>query len=87
MTGEQIWYSALGIAFGFGTPYMLNPDQLNWRGKTGFWFGALTLLCLLWAYFRLPECKGRSFGEIDILFANHVSARDFKKSDVANELE
>ena len=36
------------------------------------------MLTLIWAYFRLPETKGRTFGEIDMLFAEKVSARKFK---------
>jgi hypothetical protein len=32
--------------------------------------------------FRLPETKGRTFAEIDILFKNNVKARDFKQTRV-----
>lgn len=35
-----------------------------------------------WAFFRLPEPKGRTYEELDILFANGVSARKFSKTDV-----
>ena len=60
---------------------MLNPSAWNWGAKTGFfWFGACCL-CLLWTYFRLPEPKGRTYGELDILFSNKVSARKFKSTD------
>ena len=42
---------------------------------------------LVWAFFRLPETKGRTFAEIDILFKNGVSARKFSKTkvDLANQ--
>jgi SP family general alpha glucoside:H+ symporter-like MFS transporter len=42
---------------------------------------------IIWGYFRLPETKDRTFAEIDILFMNGVSARDFPKTkvDLANQ--
>ncbi|KAJ5833266.1 hypothetical protein N7474_001577 [Penicillium riverlandense] len=78
-------YSAVGIAFGFSTPDMLNPTALGWRGKTGFWFGSLSLLCCIWAFFRLPECKGRTYKELDHMFAKDVPARKFKTYQVPEE--
>jgi len=37
---------------------------------------------LVWSYFRLPEAKGRTYEELDILFAKGVSARKFKGYEV-----
>lgn len=37
---------------------------------------------VVWSYFRLPEIKGRTYEELDILFANRVSARHFSKTKV-----
>jgi SP family general alpha glucoside:H+ symporter-like MFS transporter len=60
---------------------MLNPSAWGWGAKTAFfWFG-LNTLCLIWTYFRLPEPKGRTYGELDILFTNKVSARKFRTTD------
>ena len=39
----------------------------------------------VWTYFRLPECKGRSFRELDILFEHRISARKFKTTEVSLE--
>lgn len=36
----------------------------------------------LWAVFRLPETKGRTYAELDWLFAKHTPAREFKKAHV-----
>lgn len=66
-------------------PYMLNSDQGNLRGKTGFVFGALSTLCFVWCFFRLPETGGRSFEELDILFHRGVPTRKFKTYDIYNE--
>ena len=42
-----------------------------------FWAG-VCFLCLVWTYFRLPEPKGRTYGEMDVLFERGISARKFK---------
>ena len=54
----------------------------NWGAKTGLFYAGTNLLCLIWCWFRLPETKDRTFGEIDLLFDNHVSARKFKYTKV-----
>ncbi|OAA38610.1 Sugar/inositol transporter [Metarhizium rileyi] len=43
------------------------------------WAGSATL-CLIWAYFRLPEMKDRTPAEVDLLFENKVRARDWSKT-------
>jgi MFS transporter, SP family, general alpha glucoside:H+ symporter len=75
-------YNICGLALGFLIPYMLNPSAWNLMGRSGFiWFGTAAL-CTLWAYFRLPEPKGRTFAELDVLFERKVSARKFHKTKV-----
>ncbi|KAK6066169.1 sugar porter family MFS transporter [Seiridium cupressi] len=60
--------------------YMLNPTGGNLGGKCGYVWGATGLICLITAYFYLPEMKGRSYREIDILFKRRVKARKWKKT-------
>jgi len=60
-------------------PYLLNPDQANARGKVGFFFGGLAALSLVWSYFRVPETKGRTYEELDIMFSKGVKTKDFRK--------
>lgn len=58
-------------------PYMMNPTQWDWRGYTGFfWFGTAALV-LLWSVFRLTETRGRTFEELDIMFAAGVPTTKF----------
>ncbi|KAI5293911.1 hypothetical protein KEM52_005028 [Ascosphaera acerosa] len=57
--------------------YMMSPQEWNWKGKTAFFWLAWALLTLLWAYFRLPETKGRTFGELDAMFEKRLPTRDF----------
>jgi len=40
------------------------------------------MLCIIWCYFRLPETKDRTFGEIDLLFEHKVPARKWKSTKV-----
>lgn len=63
-------------------PYFLNPEKLNWGGKTGLFWAGFCILCLIWTYFRLPEPKGRTYGELDVLFENRVPARKFRTTIV-----
>ncbi|KAH0843018.1 General alpha-glucoside permease [Fonsecaea pedrosoi] len=67
-----------GIVMTVAIPYMINPDQANMRGKLGFFFGGLAALCLTWSYFRVPELKGRTFQEVDIMFERNIKTKDFK---------
>ncbi|KAK1070697.1 hypothetical protein LTR12_000085 [Friedmanniomyces endolithicus] len=66
----------------FLASYMLNPTGGNLGGKCGFVWGATALICLIVAYFCLPEMKGRSYREIDIMFTRHIPARQWKKTDI-----
>lgn len=71
-----------GLVGGILENYMMNPEAWDLRGYTGFVWGGCAALVFIWGYFRLPEIKGRSFHELDILFAKNVSAREFKTTDV-----
>ncbi|KAJ9477274.1 putative Maltose permease MAL31 (putative) [Pseudozyma hubeiensis] len=67
-------------------PYFMNPSAWNLKGYTGFFWGGTAVLTFAWAFFRLPESKNRSFDEIDMLFAQGVSARKFKSTHVDTSL-
>lgn len=66
------------IAMTVAIPYMINPDQANMRGKIGFFFAGLSLLSLVWAYLRVPESRGRTYEELDVMFSRGVRTRDFE---------
>ncbi|KZZ99412.1 maltose permease MAL31 [Moelleriella libera RCEF 2490] len=63
-------------------PYFMNPDQWNLKGYAGFFWGGTASLTLVWAFFRLPETKGRSYEELDWLFARKTPTRAFSKAHV-----
>jgi SP family general alpha glucoside:H+ symporter-like MFS transporter len=52
---------------------MLNPNSGNLGGKCGYVWGGT-------AWWGLPEMKGRSYREIDIMFKRKIPARQWKKT-------
>lgn len=59
------------------TTQQLNVSAWDWGAKAGFFWAGSIALCLTWVFFRLPEPKGRSYAELDLLFERGVSARKF----------
>lgn len=70
--------AAVSILCAVAIPYAMNEDQGNWRGKVGFLFAGLGFLTTLYCFFCLPETKGRTFEELDIMFERKVPSRNFK---------
>lgn len=68
----------MSIVFALAIPYAINEDEGNWRGKVGFLFAGLGLLCALYCFFFIPETKDRTFEELDILFERKVPTREFR---------
>ncbi|GIZ41751.1 hypothetical protein CKM354_000504600 [Cercospora kikuchii] len=64
------------------TPYMINPTAWDWGSYAGFFWAGLAFLCCIYTYFRVPEPKGRTFAEMDLLFERKVSARKFASTEV-----
>jgi len=75
-------YNVAGIVIGTLQPRFMNPTAWNWGGKTAFFWAGMNLLGLVWTYFRLPEPKGLTYADMDVLFENKVSARKFRKVEV-----
>ena len=72
-------YNLVGVFNYAVTPYMLNPTAWNWGARSALFWAGLTTLCGIWIFFRLPEPKGLTYGELDDLFHHRVPARRFKK--------
>lgn len=82
ITIGRIVYNLTGIFSNSVTPRMIQPEAWNWGAKGALFYAGTNALCLLWCWFRLPETKDRTFGEIDLLFEQKVSARKFKHTRV-----
>lgn len=70
--------AVFGIVMTVAIPYMINPDQANMRGKLGFFFGGLSMISFVWAWFRIPETFGRTYEELDLMFEKKLKTREFK---------
>jgi SP family general alpha glucoside:H+ symporter-like MFS transporter len=59
-----------------------DPTAWNLGAKSGYVWGVTGLVGLVWTFYRLPEPKDRTFGELDILFEDRVPARQFATTQV-----
>ncbi|CAG9940367.1 unnamed protein product [Clonostachys rosea f. rosea IK726] len=75
-------YNIASICANFLNPPILNPTAWNLRGKGGFIWASFCLLILVWSYLRLPETRGLTQAEIDLLFEEQVSTKDFGTTEV-----
>ncbi|VUC35051.1 unnamed protein product [Clonostachys rosea] len=66
-------------AMTFGLPYLLNAPYAALGPRVGFIFGSLAALSFVFAFFCVPECKGKSLEEIDHLFNTKVPVLQFHK--------
>ncbi|KAH9978312.1 MFS monosaccharide transporter [Russula compacta] len=60
------------FAIGYATPYMVDsgPGNLNLGTKVFYIWGTTCFCCILFAYFCIPETKGLSLEQIDLLYRN-----------------
>ncbi|EEU36196.1 uncharacterized protein NECHADRAFT_87129 [Fusarium vanettenii 77-13-4] len=75
-------YAIANIISGVLQSYFMNPTEWNLKGYTGFIWGGTSFFMFIWIYFRLPETKGRTFEELDLLFAKGVPARKFSTYNI-----
>ncbi|TID24296.1 Delta(14)-sterol reductase [Venturia nashicola] len=76
------FYNIGSIISNILTPRMLNPSAWNWGAKSAFFWAGTCFLCFIWTYSRLPEPRGRTYGELDILFEQRIPARKFASTKV-----
>ncbi|KAE8443606.1 hypothetical protein EG329_001539 [Mollisiaceae sp. DMI_Dod_QoI] len=62
----------------FTVPYLIGADYANLGGKVGYIYAALGMVftALTWAF--VPEMKGRSLEELDLMFGERVPTRKFR---------
>jgi MFS family permease len=60
------------------SPYFINPEALNWGPKYFYVWASSNLILAVFAFFCVPETRGRSLEQIDEFFDKGVPARKFK---------
>lgn len=65
----------------FSIPYLIYDKYAGLNSKVGFIFGGLMAIALVFVYFCVPECKGKTLEQVDFLFNQGVPIRDFGKVD------
>ncbi|OAG04873.1 sugar transporter [Paraphaeosphaeria sporulosa] len=76
-------YNAINVAFVNIISFrQLSPLAWDWGAKAAFFWAGTNMLFTAWIWFRLPETKGRTFAELDILFTNKIPARKFAKTKI-----
>ena len=75
-------YNASNIFVNVMTNYQLSSTAWNWGARTAFFWAGTCLLSTVWVYFRVPEPKGRTYAELDMLFEQKTSARKFAQTEV-----
>ena len=78
----RVAYNLAGIVANVLTPKMLNPTAWDWKGKACYVWAGTCFVMLVWSYFRLPEPKGLTYMELDILFAKKAETRKFRQFQV-----
>jgi sugar porter (SP) family MFS transporter len=81
------WLWNFGI--GYATPYLVNqgPGNAGLGSKVFFIWGSTCFCCIIFTYFCIPETKGLSLEQIDILYQNTIpsKAHAFRAQLIAEE--
>ncbi|KAJ9165732.1 Sugar transporter [Coniochaeta hoffmannii] len=75
-------YNASNIFVNVMTNYQLSSTAWNWGARSAFFWAGSCLLSAVWVFFRLPEPKGRTYAELDLLFEHRVPARKFAQTKI-----
>ncbi|KIX10583.1 uncharacterized protein Z518_01667 [Rhinocladiella mackenziei CBS 650.93] len=67
----------MNFAVNFSIPYLIDAKYAGLDSKVGFIFGAIAVLAFLFTWFFVPECKGKTLEQVDIMFNNGIALRKF----------
>ncbi|KAL3484024.1 general substrate transporter [Aspergillus germanicus] len=79
MAVSTAWNVVVGFAVVYTTPYLLSTPGANLGARLGYVWGGCAAAGAVWAWFFMPELKGRSLEDIDELFDAGLSAWKFKQ--------
>jgi sugar porter (SP) family MFS transporter len=79
------------FAIGYATPYLVNKEEgaAGLEVKVFFIWGSTCLGCLIFTYFCIPETKGLSLEQIDLMYQHTypVKAADYRRRLMAGEID
>ncbi|KAH8895355.1 general substrate transporter [Thozetella sp. PMI_491] len=67
----------------FSIPYLISAQYAGLSSKVGFIFGSIAFLALTMVYLFVPECKGKTLEQVDLLFSSGIPLRNFGQTDAA----
>lgn len=73
---------ATQCAVAISLPYLLHAPYAALGSKVGFIFGSIAVTSLVFAFFCVPDCAGRSLEDLDWLFERRISARKFRSTNI-----
>lgn len=76
----SVFNIAIQLAVSFSVPYLLNEPYAGLGSKVGYIFGATATCAMVFTWFCIPECCGKTIEEIDELFLEGVAIKDFGKT-------
>jgi len=71
----------------FITPYLINTDTANLGGKAAFVWAGLCVITFFWAWLEVPEFRGCSFADMEMLFLQKTPTRKFASSTSVEQPE
>jgi sugar porter (SP) family MFS transporter len=83
------WLWNFGI--GYATPYLVNtgPGNAGLGAKVFFIWGTTCFCCIIFTYFCIPETKGLSLEQIDVMYQNTspVKSLAYRRQLIAGEIQ
>ncbi|GAA5851648.1 hypothetical protein JCM3766R1_002015 [Sporobolomyces carnicolor] len=80
----------LNFGIGYATPYMVDdvPGSAGLKSKVFFIWSAFCFLCFAFTFFLIPETKGLSLEQVDILYRNSsiLKSNKFRKQILAENM-
>ncbi len=78
-------FHVTGLVVAVLIPRQLNTSAWGWGPRAALFWAGSCFLCIVWTFARLPEPKGRTYGELDVLFARKTPARRFASATLSVE--
>lgn len=67
----------------FSIPYLLYAPYADLGSKVGFIFGGFSAAAVVFTWFCVPECKGKTLEQVDLMFQRGVPLRKFGSYEFA----